>query len=222
MRFFYARSLLPLTNIKRYPDRKVHGANMGPTWVLSAPDGPHVGPMNLAIRIQPRLIIIHIISHRGPEISHIWHPVCFNSVFMPISIKKSSTFHITIALWEIPPWQVVNGIRRRPVYCPHESPVTRNHYYDVTCWCGLYQYRPGWVMVWPGQKITFIFVRFRHSLATVTLGKYDCDSKDTAYNSASTPYSPLYIPIDTIMTTFSYIYIYIYIRIFLPCIWTIY
>ena len=24
-----------------YPDSKVHGANMGPTWVLSAPDGPH-------------------------------------------------------------------------------------------------------------------------------------------------------------------------------------
>ena len=23
---------------------------MGPTWVLSAPDGPHAGPMNLAIR----------------------------------------------------------------------------------------------------------------------------------------------------------------------------
>ena len=23
---------------------------MGPTWDLSAPDGPHVGPMNLAIR----------------------------------------------------------------------------------------------------------------------------------------------------------------------------
>ena len=32
------------------PDSKVHGANMGPTWVLSAPDGPHVFPMNLAIR----------------------------------------------------------------------------------------------------------------------------------------------------------------------------
>ena len=32
------------------PDNKVHGANMGPTWLLSAPDGPHVGPMNLAIR----------------------------------------------------------------------------------------------------------------------------------------------------------------------------
>ena len=33
------------------PDNKVHGANMGPTWVLSAPDGPNVGPMNLAIRV---------------------------------------------------------------------------------------------------------------------------------------------------------------------------
>ena len=34
-----------------YPDSKVHGANMGPTWVLSAPDGPHIGPTNLAIRV---------------------------------------------------------------------------------------------------------------------------------------------------------------------------
>ena len=32
------------------PDSKIRGANMGPIWVLSAPDGPHVGPMNLAIR----------------------------------------------------------------------------------------------------------------------------------------------------------------------------
>ena len=33
-----------------FPDAKVHGANMGPIWVLSDPDGPHVGPMNLVIR----------------------------------------------------------------------------------------------------------------------------------------------------------------------------
>ena len=31
------------------PDSKVHWANMEPTWVMSAPDGPHVGQMNLAI-----------------------------------------------------------------------------------------------------------------------------------------------------------------------------
>ena len=29
---------------------KVQGGNMGPTWVLMVPDGPHVGPRNLAIR----------------------------------------------------------------------------------------------------------------------------------------------------------------------------
>ena len=33
-----------------YPDSKVHGTKMGPTWVLSAPDGPHVGPMKFAFR----------------------------------------------------------------------------------------------------------------------------------------------------------------------------
>ena len=39
-----------MVTAERAPESKVHGANMGPTWVLSAPDGPHVGPMNLAIR----------------------------------------------------------------------------------------------------------------------------------------------------------------------------
>ena len=38
-------------NFNEYPDNKVDGANMGPTWFLSAPDGPHVGPMNLVIRV---------------------------------------------------------------------------------------------------------------------------------------------------------------------------
>ena len=30
-----------------FPDSKFRGDNMGPTWVLSVPDGPHVGHMNL-------------------------------------------------------------------------------------------------------------------------------------------------------------------------------
>ena len=37
------------TEMGHSPDSKVHEANMGPTWVLSTPGGPHVGPMNLAI-----------------------------------------------------------------------------------------------------------------------------------------------------------------------------
>ena len=31
------------------PDRKIHGANMGPIWGRQDPGGPHVGPMNFAI-----------------------------------------------------------------------------------------------------------------------------------------------------------------------------
>ena len=42
--------LFILNTLRNNPDSKVRGANMGPTWVLSAPDGPHAGPMNLAIR----------------------------------------------------------------------------------------------------------------------------------------------------------------------------
>ena len=52
------------------PDSKVHGANTGPIWVLSAPDGPHVGPINLAIRVHwqlPELLrgVIHHIWYKG-------------------------------------------------------------------------------------------------------------------------------------------------------------
>ena len=32
------------------PDSKVRVANMGPTWGRQDPGGPHVGPMNFAIR----------------------------------------------------------------------------------------------------------------------------------------------------------------------------
>ena len=31
------------------PDKKVHGANMGPIWGPQDPGGPRVGPMNFAI-----------------------------------------------------------------------------------------------------------------------------------------------------------------------------
>ena len=55
--FFYFNDFLNLQTLWGYATlykllgNKVHGANMGPTWVLSAPDGPHVGPMNLAVRV---------------------------------------------------------------------------------------------------------------------------------------------------------------------------
>ena len=49
------------------PGSKVNRANMGPTEVLSTPDGLHVGPMNLAIRV----VMKHIYHQAIPE----WLPV---------------------------------------------------------------------------------------------------------------------------------------------------
>ena len=51
-------------------DSKVDGANMGPTWVLSAPAGPHVGPMNLAIKeclsvvLMPNFVPCSVVAGR--------------------------------------------------------------------------------------------------------------------------------------------------------------
>ena len=48
------------------PDSKVHGANVGPTWVMSAPDGPHGGPVNLAIRKRTSQILFYVKkTHNG-------------------------------------------------------------------------------------------------------------------------------------------------------------
>ena len=49
------------------PESKVHGDNMGPTWVPPAPDGPHVGPMNLVIRDDGMIKALEYIS--APRIS---------------------------------------------------------------------------------------------------------------------------------------------------------
>ena len=46
-----------VTPLVNDPDSKVHWTNMGPTWVLSAPAGPHVYPMNVAIRGCNSLVI---------------------------------------------------------------------------------------------------------------------------------------------------------------------
>ena len=88
-------SSLPTAPV-RFPDSKVHGANMGPTWVLSAPGGPHVVPMNLAIRVpfpitaaallppynkpfHTGLMILgmHIAQNLGAQdATLLWHLVC--------------------------------------------------------------------------------------------------------------------------------------------------
>ena len=61
--------LLPITSHVPYYQvpaqiySKIHGANMGPTWVLSAPGESHVNPMNFAIRD----CIVQMIGMSSPE-----------------------------------------------------------------------------------------------------------------------------------------------------------
>ena len=61
-------SKLVIISLETVPDNKVHGVKMGPTWFLPAPDGPHIGPMNLVIRIgmlsagNPKLVYSYFFS----------------------------------------------------------------------------------------------------------------------------------------------------------------
>ena len=50
--WFISQNLKNNINLHTYPDSKVHVAHIGPTWALSAPGRPHVGPMNLVIRVE--------------------------------------------------------------------------------------------------------------------------------------------------------------------------
>ena len=64
--------LLPIFD--NVPDSKVHGANMGPTWVLSAPDGPHVCPMNLAIRdVTDGAATVAVAVNTSQPEQNCWH-----------------------------------------------------------------------------------------------------------------------------------------------------
>ena len=51
------------------PDSKVHGPNMGPTWVLWAPDGPHVGPWTLLSGLVIQGTIVLTIDPVHPQSS---------------------------------------------------------------------------------------------------------------------------------------------------------
>ena len=62
-----------------YPDSKVHRANMGPTWVLSAPVWPHVGPMNLAIRVNiyTPLLVLHLVHRINTAVEYAFFILVF-------------------------------------------------------------------------------------------------------------------------------------------------
>ena len=65
--------------IKVYSDSKVHGANTGSIWVLSAPDGPHVGPINFVIGVRPQgqyILKITIELYTWPHVHTMYPKYC--------------------------------------------------------------------------------------------------------------------------------------------------
>ena len=76
------------------PDNIVHVANMGPTWVLSAPAGPHVGPMNLAIREA-----IDMCWNLAVPLVPLWasspHEVLDSTIFKSSQIKSNQVYCYT-------------------------------------------------------------------------------------------------------------------------------
>ena len=70
--FSFKVEQIPCIPIQHTPDSKVHEAYMGPTWVLSAPGRPHIGPMNLAITDSSLFVTfcyckVHIVYTPNPH-----------------------------------------------------------------------------------------------------------------------------------------------------------
>ena len=103
-----------------HPDSKVLGANMGPTWVLSAPDGPHVGPRYLAIwaLLLGYIVDTHycdvIMSTLASQITGA--SIVYSTVYSGADQRKHQS-SASLAF--------VRGIHRKPVNSLNKGQVTR-------------------------------------------------------------------------------------------------
>ena len=86
------RKWCPLNHFKGMlnPDSKDHGANMGPTWVLSAPGRPHVQyiPRNMltVFALLCFVVVIHWLIFPYPSGLLHWH--CGNLTIAPVPAKQ--------------------------------------------------------------------------------------------------------------------------------------
>ena len=81
--FQFMESELVITDL----NSKVHGANMGPTWVLSVPDGPHVCPKNLAIR--GAFIYGATYLYQPLDTCYICGSSCVSCAIMPMAVLST-------------------------------------------------------------------------------------------------------------------------------------
>ena len=90
----------PLT-LPKIPESKVHGANVGPTWALSAPDGPHVGPLNLAIR-NAITTLGNLFAQLGKNRTHpFWYLPCKCSFWLILITTASVSRGYALQKWAV-------------------------------------------------------------------------------------------------------------------------
>ena len=114
-----------MINTMIIPDSTVHGANLGHTRVLSAPNGPHVGPMNHAIRVLLSNIRDHYQQakhHCSDNISATASQITINSIvqqLVQVNIKEyTNDPHYRPFMRRITRWPVTGGF-------PHKGPAMR-------------------------------------------------------------------------------------------------
>ena len=95
----------PLGN--NFPDSKVHGANMGPTWVLSAPDGSMLAPWTLLSGL------------------------CKQTGDHSVNIEACTAPHLTcLGLCDMKVWKLIWAICAIIAIAPYEM----NYHFQPTCY----------------------------------------------------------------------------------------
>ena len=115
---------------QHFPDSKVHGANMEPTWVLSVPGGPHVCPINLAVRVND--IWYHWYGMAWRDMLMQWYKWYHRYIYIVISnkinyIKRNYINHTKWwhnqtkrGIWRIMyvlEWRTVSALTRGIFWC---------------------------------------------------------------------------------------------------------
>ena len=112
------------------PDSKIHGANIGPTWVLPAPGGPHVGPKNLAVRESFCLQVPSLMGLSGPCCPPLFRNFSRYRDF-PYNLKHPCSYIICRAVYNDSTVTVVNHITK--YLCIYR--VQKIVLESVTRWC---------------------------------------------------------------------------------------
>ena len=104
----------------RYPDSKVHGANMGSIWGRQDPGGPRVGPMNFAI---------WVVLHYGEVTWALWR---LKSQRVWLIVQELVEVFSNESITAPHNWNFVKVIHRSPVDSIHKRTVMRSAFwYDA-------------------------------------------------------------------------------------------